>query len=151
MADKKPKTSSKFHNLPSKLQVGLDVLKKNNDVLDNKAKLEILNRIYSVKDNAPILIELDPQKQLQRKGKQLFFFPVISSNVTAAGWDPNTQTMYILFHGNGEPNRLYAYRGASVSTLKELVAGLKKYELGGAGTYVNDVIKKMNLRYVRMN
>lgn len=151
MADKKDKTSSKFYNLPGKLQVGLDVLKKNNEILDNKAKLEILNKIYQIKDNAPILISLDPNNKLERKSKQMFFFPVISSNVTAVGWDPNTQTMYILFHGNNEPNRLYAYRGTSVSKLKELVAGLNRCKLGGAGKYVNEVIKTMNLQYVKMS
>lgn len=62
---------------------------------------------------------------------QLTWQPLASSNVDAAAYDANSQTLYIRFIGGGE----YTYYGVPQATYDGLL------QTGSPGRYVNQFIK----------
>ena len=62
----------------------------------------------------------------------LRLYPVESSVVASLGYDDESQTLFVRFHGSGSS---YLYEGVNQATLDELI------ESDSIGSYVNRVIK----------
>lgn len=131
--------------LEEKLKLALNYL-DNKTELTNEDRMAILRAIYPQLNETRI-----KQESFEQKKVLMYKFPN-SSNVTGIAFDPNRNLLFIVFHGNGIPNRIYSYEG-SPSTLKRIFNEMKGMkgtnnnvktggdEYNSPGYYVDKMIK----------